>query len=47
MRVKDHTGKIGFNSRAREGRDFRRSAGAGGEVVSIHAPARGATEAGV
>ena len=33
----------GFNSRAREGRDDRGERGPGGEDVSIHAPARGAT----
>ena len=35
-----------FNSRAREGRDGDRAKDRAHKKVSIHAPARGATEAG-
>ena len=44
--VLDGIRTVGFNSRAREGRDADEYVAAFGEPVSIHAPARGATQRG-
>ena len=39
-----HTGNYNFNPRAHEGRDFSCAINDCGEVISIHAPTRGATQ---
>ena len=39
-----HHGQLRFNSRTREGCDWVEDSTALGEVVSIHAPGRGATD---